>query len=53
MCGSTKWQEEGWKPFAALLDDFAAGVDEDVSAPLRREASEVDAGSVFRGVPFS
>jgi hypothetical protein len=50
MCGSTTWQVEGWKPF----DAFAAGIDEeDASAPLQREACEVDAGSIFPGVPFS
>src|SRR6266540_7531601 len=40
MCGSTTWEEEGWKPHAALLDEFATGMDEaaeeDASAPLQR-----------------
>jgi hypothetical protein len=56
MCGSINWQEEGWKPFAALLDDFAASIDEaaneDASAPLQREAWEMDAASIFPGIPF-
>ncbi len=56
MCGSTNWQEEGWKPYAALLDDFAAGLDEaadeDASAPLQREAWEIEAASILPGVPF-
>jgi hypothetical protein len=50
MCGSTNWQDEGWKPFAALLGDLAAGVaeaDEEASAPLQREADEVDASSIL------
>jgi hypothetical protein len=56
MCGGTNWQAAGWKPHAGLLDDFAAGIDEAeeaASAPLQREAWEVDAGSILPGVPFS
>jgi hypothetical protein len=57
MCGGTSWEEHGWKPYAALFDDrAAAGIDEaadDASAPLQREASEIDAPSILPGVPFS
>jgi hypothetical protein len=54
MCGGTSWEEQGWKPYAALFDDrAAAGIDEDASAPLQREASEIDAPSILPGVPFT
>jgi hypothetical protein len=58
MCGGTSWEEQGWKPYAALFDDRAAAgideaADEDASAPLRREASEIDAPNILPGVPFS
>jgi hypothetical protein len=57
MCGGTSWEEQGWKPYAALFNDrAAAGIDEaadDASAPLQREASEIDAPSILPGVPFS
>ena len=56
MCGGTNWQEERWKPYAAPLDEFAVGIDEaadeDASAPLQREAWEIDAASIFPGIPF-
>ena len=52
MCGSVNWQDEGWKPFAVLPGDLAAGVaeagaDEEASAPLQREQEEVAASSVL------
>jgi hypothetical protein len=57
MCGGTTWEEQGRKAYAAPLRDFAAGVEEaaeeDASAPLQREVWELDAGSVFPGVPLS
>lgn len=51
MCGSANWYDEGWKPFAALSGDLAVSVDEadadeDASAPLPREADEVDASTI-------
>jgi hypothetical protein len=40
----------------SLSDDFAARIDEaadeDASAPLQREALEIDTASIFPGVPF-
>jgi hypothetical protein len=54
MCGGTSWQAQGWKPYAALLDVRAReAADEDASAPLQREASEIDTPSILPGVPLS
>ena len=54
MCGKVdSWVEEGWKPFADLGHDLAAGVQhaaEDADAPLRRDAEEP---SALPGIPLS
>ena len=53
MCGGEHWEEEGWKPFAALAADLtpvAPTVAADADAPLAREAVEL---SVLPGVPLS
>jgi len=57
MCGSTSWEAEGWKPYAALLGDLTAEAEErsaeEATAPLQREASELEANGILPGVPFS
>jgi hypothetical protein len=57
MCGGTSWEEQGTKPYAALLEDLdldvEAAAEEAATAPLQREVSEVDAASILPGVPFS
>jgi ribosomal protein S27AE len=56
MCGSTSWEAEGWKPYAALLGVTAEMEErsaEEATAPLQREASELGPGSILPGVPFS
>jgi hypothetical protein len=58
MCGGNEWQDLGWKPFAALPDDFTARTqnfvdDGAANEPLRREAAEVGAASGLLGVPFA
>ena len=57
MCGSTSWETEGWRPYAALLGGLSAEIEEpdaaEATAPLQREASELEAGGILPGVPFS
>jgi len=56
MCGGTNWQEERRKLYAEL-DESAVRIDEaadeDASAPLQQEAWEIDAASIFPGIPFN
>ena len=43
MCGGTRWNEEGWKPYVSLADDLAADADDaDATEPLQREVSELE-----------
>jgi hypothetical protein len=50
------WEEQSLSPLAALLDDLAANreaADEEATAPLSREISELEAMSIFPGGPLS
>jgi hypothetical protein len=53
---AVSWEEQSLSPLAALLDDPATNreaADEETTAPLMREIAELEAMSIFPGVPLS
>jgi hypothetical protein len=57
LCELTQWEAEASKTDTLVLEEITVNVvnagDRDATTRLHRQLSEIDAASIFPGVPFS